>query len=590
MVEEALDAAAGWLTDAGYAVEEVDLGLFAEAYRLWYLLTIEDNRRDLPTIDELGGEGAARSLRTQLAVAAQWWPEQPSVADLLVGYERRGAVIRELGEVLRAIPLLLMPVSTEQPFEHGEDIESDTAAIRLAAAQWSCMALPVLGVPGLSVSAGVYGGLPVGVQLVGCALPARTSCSTQARSSSSAPACRHRSGSAWDTPPRRRLCACPARACAVDRALRRTARASKRSSSRPRASSSRSTAATASPTSTVPRAASSGSPTRTSAVSGDIIDPRRTADTPERREELLSILHGASATFDTFLLAPDGTERTIDFTLAPIRGPDEEVVGISAIGRDVTGERRVEEQRRNLAAVVESAHDPIVAARPDGTVLSWNRAAEAAFGARVADVLGRPLVEVLPDWLGGAELALQERVARGEAMTDVEVVTTGADGTQTHHAVSAFPVHDDHGELAATAMIVRDVTEAKALAEQLGQAQRLEAVGRLAGGIAHDFNNLMTVITGSPASLVDDSRRIDPRREDIEEVQRAARSRGRADEASSSRSAAGRSCYPTIVDVNETSSACARCSSACSARDLGLESAAGRTVVLVSWTPGSSSR
>ena len=41
------------------------------------------------------------------------------------------------------------------------------AAIRLAAAQWSCMALPVLGVPGLSVSAGVYGGLPVGVQLVG---------------------------------------------------------------------------------------------------------------------------------------------------------------------------------------------------------------------------------------------------------------------------------------------------------------------------------------------------------------------------------------------------------------------------------------
>jgi amidase len=166
VVEQALDAAAGWLDDAGYAVQEVDLGLFAEAYRLWYLLTIEDNRRDLPTITELGGEGASRSLRTQLAVAAQWWPEQPTVADLLVGYERRGAVIRALGEVLREIPLLLMPVSTEQPFEHGEDIESDATAIRLAAAQWSCMALPVLGVPGLSVSAGVYGGLPVGVQLV----------------------------------------------------------------------------------------------------------------------------------------------------------------------------------------------------------------------------------------------------------------------------------------------------------------------------------------------------------------------------------------------------------------------------------------
>ena len=283
---------------------------------------------------------------------------------------------------------------------------------------------------------------------------------------------------------------------------------------------------------------------------GDIIDPRRTADTPERREELLSILHGASATFDTFLLAPDGTERTIDFTLAPIRGPDGEVVGISAIGRDVTGERRVEEQRRNLAAVVESAHDPIVAARPDGTVLSWNRAAEAAFGARVADVLGRPLVEVLPDWLGGAELALQERVARGEAIADVEVVTTGADGTQTHHAVSAFPVHDDHGELAATAMIVRDVTEAKALAEQLGQAQRLESLGRLAGGIAHDFNNLMAVITGYAGVLAREVQG-ESNVHAVEEVQRAAR---RAAELTSQLLAFSRQrpAAPTTVDVAET--------------------------------------
>jgi amidase len=166
VVDQALDAAAGWLEEAGYAVEEVELGLFAEAYRLWYLLTIEDNRRELRTIEELGGEGAARSFHTQLAVAQQWWPAQPTVPDLLTGYERRGTVIRELQEVLRELPLLLMPVSAEQPFEHGEDIESDTAAIRLAAAQWSCMAVPCLGFPALAVPAGVYGGLPVGVQLL----------------------------------------------------------------------------------------------------------------------------------------------------------------------------------------------------------------------------------------------------------------------------------------------------------------------------------------------------------------------------------------------------------------------------------------
>ena len=149
---------------------------------------------------------------------------------------------------------------------------------------------------------------------------------------------------------------------------------------------------------------------------GDIIDPRRTPETPERLAELLGLLDGASATFDTFLRAPDGTERTIDFTLAPIRGTDGTVVGISAIGRDVTSERRDEEQRRRLAAVVESARDPVITAHPDGTVLSWNRAAEQAFGARAADVLGRSLGEVLPPWLRDVESAVHERVAGGEAM------------------------------------------------------------------------------------------------------------------------------------------------------------------------------
>src|SRR4051812_18219930 len=380
---------------------------------------------------------------------------------------------------------------------------------------------------------------------------ARTSCSTPARSSSSAPACPHRSGSAWGSPPRRRLCAWPVRACAVSRGAE--------------ADRARLEAILESSSSIIVALDTryrltelNGAARRILGLGdedigrylGDIIDPRRTADTPERREELLSILDGASATFDTFLLAPDGTERTIDFTLAPIRGPDGAVAGISAIGRDVTGERRDEEQRRNLAAVVESAHDPIVAARPDGTVLSWNRAAEVAFGARVADVLGRPLMEVLPDWLGGAELALEERVTRGEAIADVEVATTGADGAQTHHAVSAFPVQDEHGELAATALIVRDVTEAKGLAEQLGRAQRLESLGRLAGGIAHDFNNLMAVITGYAGVLAREVQG-ESSVHAVEEVQRAAR---RAAELTSQLLAFSRQrpAAPTTVDVAET--------------------------------------
>jgi signal transduction histidine kinase/CheY-like chemotaxis protein len=67
--------------------------------------------------------------------------------------------------------------------------------------------------------------------------------------------------------------------------------------------------------------------------------------------------------------------------------------------------------------------------------------------------------------------------------------------------LTADPLRDERGVCTGSVHILTEITERKALEEQLLQAQKLEAVGRLAGGIAHDFNNLLTVILGNASLL-----------------------------------------------------------------------------------------
>jgi amidase len=166
-VSASLDQAAGWLRDVGYVVEEIELSVLDEAYRLWYLLCMEEFRLIMPMVKDVGDEGMQKAAAHYYAVAADWWGEKPTLESFISGYSRRGTLIRQLGGILNSYPLVLLPVSAEQAFEQDADIASVESMRRVMAAQASMMAIPLLGFPVISVPTGVTGGLPTGVQLLG---------------------------------------------------------------------------------------------------------------------------------------------------------------------------------------------------------------------------------------------------------------------------------------------------------------------------------------------------------------------------------------------------------------------------------------
>ncbi|HEX4351512.1 MAG TPA: ATP-binding protein, partial [Polyangiales bacterium] len=103
---------------------------------------------------------------------------------------------------------------------------------------------------------------------------------------------------------------------------------------------------------------------------------------------------------------------------------------------------------------------------------------------------------VMPSERSLVQQQLQQR-GRGQG-EEHEFRFVARDGSHVHASVAACAITLPDGRLGALAM-VRDITEQKALVDELQEARRLEAVGRLAGGIAHDFNNLLTAILTSVA-------------------------------------------------------------------------------------------
>ncbi|MGE3178562.1 MAG: PAS domain S-box protein, partial [Vicinamibacterales bacterium] len=178
------------------------------------------------------------------------------------------------------------------------------------------------------------------------------------------------------------------------------------------------------------------------------------------------------------------------------------------------------ESEARQGAILEAAADAIISADVDLKIREFNPAAERMFGWPRLGILGKSLSMLMPSAIRESQMsALRRYHSKGDgplADGPLETSALRSDGTEFPVELSVSRVGD--GSRARLTGFVRDITERRALEEQLRQSQKLEAVGRLASGVAHDFNNILMSIVGSADLLLMQLPEDEPARAEAKEI------------------------------------------------------------------------
>jgi PAS domain S-box-containing protein len=239
------------------------------------------------------------------------------------------------------------------------------------------------------------------------------------------------------------------------------------------------------------------------------------------REQILDVL---IATFEDIVR----TNQDLQTSQAELASAKRKV---DEYARKLEGRVRTTEDKRNRAeqallerercyrGLVEFSPDAMLISRANKIVFA-NKPCLKLFGASIPEqVLGKSILDFIhPDYhdLVADRVRLLES-GRPVPLSEEKIIRI--DGTLVDVEISAAPFREDG--VPTVQIVCRDISDRKTLEAQFQQAQKMEAVGKLAGGIAHDFNNLLTIILGLSEFLVMQLPDEDPMRGSILEIQKA---------------------------------------------------------------------
>lgn len=125
--------------------------------------------------------------------------------------------------------------------------------------------------------------------------------------------------------------------------------------------------------------------------------------------------------------------------------------------RDITDRKKADLAIAHLAAIVESSNDVIISKNLDGTITSWNRAAEALFGYSSLDMIGQSILRIVPEDLVDEELGILESVRQGKGLLHFQTRRVTKSGEELSVDLTVSPVHDSTGMVVGASKILRDI-------------------------------------------------------------------------------------------------------------------------------------
>src|SRR5215213_5421993 len=159
----------------------------------------------------------------------------------------------------------------------------------------------------------------------------------------------------------------------------------------------------------------------------------------------------------TVLIARDGRELPIEDSGAPMRDGRGRTTGVVLVFHDVSEQRKVERARALQAAIVESSSEAVIGKTLEGTVTSWNAAAERMYGHTSEEAVGQHISFIVPEELRADLEDILTRLGRGERVERAETVRLRKDGSPVDVSLIISPIRDDSGRVVGASTVARDI-------------------------------------------------------------------------------------------------------------------------------------